>query len=344
MKRSSFRFAASGFERAFWSLAIIALALTLFSSSRLTQPSQAQQAQKMTSAPARDSSAGSPSIVYPESKKVATVDDYFGTKVADPYRWLETDASEPEVASWVEAQNKVTYAYLEQIPYRAKVKDRLTQLFNYVKYSSPVRRGEYFFFTKNDGLQNQYVWYRQKGLDGTPEVLLDPNKLSADGTTKLGSVGISKDGKYLGYGVSKGGSDWNEIYVLDTASKQLQSDRVQWAKFTGVAWQGNGFYYSRYPEPKKGSELTTANEFHQVFYHKLGTPQSDDVLVFEDKTNPVRFHTLGTSDDERFAFLNVSERGKGKKGNALFYRDATKSDTSFSPIVGEVGDDSLLRH
>ncbi len=141
--------------------------------------------------------------------------------------------------------------------------------------------------------------------------MLDPNKLSADGTTKLGSVGISKDGKYFGYGVSKGGSDWNDIYVLDIASKQLQTDHVEWAKFTGVSWQGDGFYYSRYPAPAKGHELTTANEFHQVFYHKVGTPQSEDVLVFEDKTNPVRFHTVGTSDDERFA---ISECFRARQG------------------------------
>ena len=144
----------------------------------------------MSTAPAKGD--GSRAIVYPETKKVDIVDDYFGTKVADPYRWLEADANVPEVAAWVEAQNKVTFGYLEKIPYRQKIKDRLTQLFNYPRYSAPARRGEYFFYTKNDGLQNQSVWYRQKGLDGTPEVLLDPNKLSADGTTRLGAVGIER--------------------------------------------------------------------------------------------------------------------------------------------------------
>jgi prolyl oligopeptidase len=340
MKRSSSQFAAFTFQRGLLPLAILALALTGFLVSQLTPQTRAQQTQKMASAPAPGVATGSPGIEYPETKKGATVDDYSGTKVADPYRWLEADANVPEVASWVEAQNKVTFSYLEKIPFRQKVKDRLTQLFNYPKYSSPARRGDYFFYTKNDGLQNQSVWYRQKGLDGAPEVLLDPNKLSADGTTRLGSVGLSKDGKYFGYGVSKGGSDWNDIYVLDVATKQVQSDHVEWAKFTGVAWQGSGFYYSRYPTPEQGHELTSQNVFHQVYYHKVGTPQSEDTLVFEDKTNPVRFHTMETSDDERFAFLTVSERGKGKKGNALYYRDASKPGDAFSPIVSEIGDDS----
>jgi prolyl oligopeptidase len=340
MKRSSLQFLVFSFQRRLLPFAIVALALTGLSVSQLTPQTRAQESQKIASAPAPGGATGSPSIDYPETKKGTTVDDYFGTKVADPYRWLEADANVPEVASWVEAQNKVTFSYLEKIPFRQKVKDRLTQLYNYPKYSSPTRRGDYFFYTKNDGLQNQSVWYRQKGLDGTPEVLLDPNKLSADGTTRLGSVGISKDGKSFGYGVSKGGSDWNDIYVLDIETKQLQSDHVEWAKFTGVAWQGNGFYYSRYPTPEQGHELTSQNVFHQVYYHKVGTPQSEDTLVFEDKTNPVRFHTLETSDDERFAFLTVSERGKGKKGNALYYRDASKPGDSLSPIVSEIGDDT----
>ena len=341
MKRNNFVSLFLSFQRELLAVALLALSLSIFSISQLTPQSSAQTGQKMSTAPATDSGNGSRGIAYPETKKVETVDDYFGTKVADPYRWLEADANVPEVAAWVEAQNKVTFSYLDKIPFRQKIKARLTQLYNYPRYTAPTRRGDYFFYTKNDGLQNQSVWYRQKGLDGTPEVLLDPNKLSADGTTKLGAVGISKDGKYFGYGVSKGGSDWNDIYVLDAATKQLQSDHVEWAKFTGVSWQGDGFYYSRYPTPAAGHEMTTANEFHQVFYHKLGTPQSADVMVYEDKANPLRFHFIDTSDDERFAFLNVSERGKGKKGNALFYRDSSKPGSAFEPIVAAIGDDTF---
>jgi prolyl oligopeptidase len=335
MKQSSLPFTVFSLRRSLLSLGIIALALTTLSLSRLTS---AQSTQK--TAPAADGASGSPGIVYPATERDNIVDDYFGTKVADPYRWLEADANVPKVAAWVEAQNKLTFNYLEKIPFRQKIKERLTQLYNYPRYSAPTRRGDYFFYTKNDGLQNQSVWYRQKGLDGAAEVLLDPNKLSADGTTRLGAVGLSQDGKYFGYGVSKGGSDWNDIYVLDVNAKQLQADHIEWAKFSAIAFQGNGFYYSRYPTPEPGHELTSKNEFHQVFYHKLGTPQANDLLVFEDKSNPVRFHTLDTSDDERYAFLTVTERGSGKKGNALYYRDVNTPGSAFSPIVAEVGDDS----
>jgi len=291
------------------------------------------------SAPVVDGSAAPARLAYPDSKPGDTVNDYFGTKVSDPYRWLEDDRA-PEVGAWVEAQNKVTFAYLDKIPYRRKIKERLTALYNYPKYSSPSRRGDYFFYTKNDGLQNQSVWYRQKGLDGAAEVLLDPNKLSADGTTRLGSVALSKDGKYLAYGVSQGGSDWNDVYILDTATKQLSTDHIQWMKSSGISWQGSGFYYSRYPAPEKGHELTAKNENHQVYYHKIGTPQSADTLVYEDPANPQRFHNVGASDDERYAFLYISERGKGKKGNAIFWRDTSQPGATFSPIVAEIGDDS----
>jgi prolyl oligopeptidase len=337
MKRSSLKFSVSSFQPWLLSFAIVALVLSV---SYLTPQTRAQGGQKMSMAPAAEGSSVA-SIVYPPTRKSDTVDDYFGTKVPDPYRWLEGDAAvEPEVASWVEAQNKVTFAYLEQIPFRQKVKDRLTGLYNYPRYSAPSRRGDYFFYTKNDGLQNQSIWYRQKGLDGAPEILLDPNKLSADGTTRLGQFSLSRDGKSLGYGVSKGGSDWTDVYVMDVATKEQQADHLEWVKVSGISWQGNGFYYSRYPAPEKGHEMTTKNENHQVFYHKVGTQQSEDKLVYEDKANPQRFHLLGTTDDERFAVLTISERGKGKKGNSVFYRDTSKADSKFAPIVAEIGDDS----
>ncbi len=291
------------------------------------------------STPLLDGSAPPAKLAYPDSKPGDTVDDYFGTKVSDPYRWLENDRA-PQVEAWVEAQNKVTFAYLGRIPYRQKIKERLTALYNYPKYSAPTHRGDYFFYTKNDGLQNQSVWYRQKGLNGVAEVLLDPNKLSADGTTRLGSVSFSKDGKYLAYGVSQGGSDWNDVYVLDTATKQLSTDHIEWMKSSNISWQGDGFYYSRYPAPEKGHELTAKNENHQVFYHKIGTPQSADTLVYEDPANPQRFHNVGVSDDERYAFLYVSERGKGKKGNAVFWRNASQPGSAFSPVVAGIGDDT----
>ena len=279
-------------------------------------------------------------LTYPETKRGDVVDDYFGTKVPDPYRWLEDDNS-AEVAAWVEAENKVTFGYLEKIPYRQQVKDRLTKLLNYPKYTSPTRRGEYFIFSKNDGLQNQNVYYIAKGLDGTPRLLLDPNKFSADGTSRLGAFSLSRTGKYVGYGISQGGSDWNDLHVLDVATKQPLTDHLQWIKASGVSWRGDeGFYYSRYPAPEKGKELTTKNEFQAVYYHKVGTPQSDDELVYEDKEHPQRFQGVGVTEDQRFAILSVSERGKGLKGNAVFFRDLSKAEKTFTPIVGEIGDDS----
>ena len=282
-----------------------------------------------------------PKLTYPETKRVEVVDDYFGTKVPDPYRWLEDDNS-PEVAAWVEAENKVTFAYLDKIPYRAQVKDRLTKLLNYPKYSSPNRRGEWFIFSKNDGLQNQNVFYIQKGLDGAPELLLDPNKFSADGTSRLGAFSWSNGGKYIGYGISQGGSDWNELHVLDVATRKPLTDQLQWIKASGVSWRGDeGFYYSRYPAPEKGRELTTKNEFQSVYYHKVGTPQTDDELVYEDKEHPQRFQGVGVTEDQRFAILSVSERGKGLKGNSVFFRDLSKGEKTFTPIVAEIGNDSF---
>lgn len=279
-------------------------------------------------------------IQYPKTRKVDHVDTYHGVRVADPYRWLEDDNS-AETAKWVEEENKVTFGYLEKIPFRTKIKDRLTQLYNYPKISAPSRRGEYFIFSKNDGLQNQSVLFIQKGLDGKPEVLIDPNKFSEDGTTRLGAFALSKDGKYAAYGISRGGSDWQEYHVMEVASRKVLSDTLSWVKVSGIAWQGDGFYYSRYPAPVKGHELSTKNENHQVFFHKVGTPQSADTLVYEDPAHPQRFHDVRTTEDERFAILNISDRGKGKKGNSLFYRDAKSGDKSFKPLIAEITDNSF---
>jgi prolyl oligopeptidase len=276
---------------------------------------------------------------YPQTRKTDQMDDYHGTKVADPYRWLEDDNS-AETKQWVEAENKITFAYLDKIPYRADVKKRLEALYNYAKYTPPVRRGELLFFTKNDGLQNQNVVYKQKGLDAAPELLLDPNQFSPDGTTRLGAFEVSHDGRFAAYGRQVGGSDWQEFHVLDVAARKDLSDHLTWIKFGGAAWAGNGFFYSRFDEPEKGHELSTKNEFQKVYYHKLGTPQSADDLVYEDKVNPQRFHTVGTTDDERFAILVISDRGRGKRGNAVYYRDLSKGEKTFTPIVADIGDDT----
>jgi prolyl oligopeptidase len=284
---------------------------------------------------------GGARLTYPETAKVDLVEDYFGTKVPDPYRWLEDDRS-PKVQSWVEAENKVTFAYLDKIPYRSQLKDRLTKLFDYPKFSAPLQRGEQFVFSKNEGLQNQPVYYIQAGLDGTPELLLDPNKFSDDGTSRLGAFSWSPKGKYVLYGVSEGGSDWNDLYVLDVVTKKPLADHLRWIKNGGGSWRNEeGFFYSRYPEPEKGRELYAKNEFQTVYYHKLGTAQSEDVLIYEDKDHPQRFQSVRVTEDQRFAILSVSERGKGKRGNALFFRDLSKDEETFTPIVADITDDSF---
>jgi prolyl oligopeptidase len=281
-------------------------------------------------------SAAAQRLQYPPARRSDQSDMYFGTAVADPYRWLE-DENSVETTRWVQEENKVTDAYLAAIPYRAAVRARLETLLNYAKYSAPFRKGTHYIFTKNDGLQNQSVVYIQNGLDGTPEVLLDPNKFAADGTSHLAGLALSKDGRYAAYGISTGGSDWTEYHVMDVATRRVLPDVIHWAKVTGIAWQGDGFYYSRYDAPDSATSLTVRNEGHKVYFHRVGTEQSADALVFEDKANPQRFHNVTTTEDERFAILSVSDRGKGKKGNSLWYR--TGADATWQPIVGEVGDD-----
>jgi prolyl oligopeptidase len=277
-------------------------------------------------------------LSYPNARKTDQVDTYHGTQVKDPYRWLEDDRS-AETADWVKAENKVTFDYLAQIPYRKQMQDRLEQVYNYPKYSAPSRRGDWYYYSKNDGLQNQSVLYRQRGLGATPEIVIDPNKLSTDGTTRLGAFSLSKDGKYAVVGLSKGGSDWQEYQIMDLATKKYLPETIEWVKVSGAAWQGDGFYYSRYPKPE-GSALAAKNENHQVYFHKLNTPQSADRLVFEDASHPQRFHTVRTTDDERFVLLTVSDRGQGKDGNALFFVDtqSAPAGNTFKPVVAEVTD------
>lgn len=264
-------------------------------------------------------------VTYPQTKKMEVADDYFGTKVADPYRWLENDTA-TDTKEWVQAQNKVTFGYLEKIPYRNKIKERLTDIFNYPKYSSPFRAGEYFFFSKNDGLQNQSVIYYQKGLEGTPEVFLDPNKMSDDGTAAVSLLGFSKDKKYVAYAINQSGSDWQNIFVMEVATKKQLNDKLEWVKFSGAAWKNDGFYYSRYSAPVKGTELSQKNEFHKIYYHKLGDAQDKDVLVYEDKTKPLRYYGAQTTEDERFLLIYISE---GTDGTECLYKDLNANDKDF---------------
>ncbi|MCC9169130.1 prolyl oligopeptidase family serine peptidase [Pontibacter harenae] len=266
---------------------------------------------------------------YPDTKKVDHIDDYFGTKVADPYRWQETH--DEQLDQWIAEENKVTQAYLSSIPFRDKIKDRLTQIWNYPKYGAPFKKGGKYYFYKNDGLQNQSVLYVQESLEAEPKVFLDPNKFSEDGTVALTSLAFSKDAKYAAYGTSSGGSDWNTYYVMDVATGKKLDDQIDWVKFSGASWYKDGFFYSRYDAPTEGNKLANKNEYHKVYYHKVGTSQSQDQLVYEDKEHALRNFYGSTTDDERFLVLYASEGASG--ANAFYYKDLTDPKASIKPIV-----------
>jgi prolyl oligopeptidase len=269
-------------------------------------------------------------VTYPATRKdTSVVDDYFGTKIKDPYRWLEDDQSD-ETKDWVKKQNIVTFGYLGQIPYRDKIRKRLEQIWNYEKFGSPFKEGGKYYFFKNDGLQNQSVLYAQDNLQSEPKMVLDPNTFSADGTTSLGELDISKDGRYLAYSISKGGSDWRTIFVKDLTTNRLLPDQIEWVKFSGIAWQGDGFYYTRFPEPSEKTKMTAANKLGAVYFHKLGTEQQADKLIYGDKAHPDRSFGAGTTDDERFLYVAGWE---STSGNSLLIKDLEKKETAFVPVA-----------
>lgn len=266
---------------------------------------------------------------YPKTRRDETViDNYSGTKVSDPYRWLEDDNA-PETKDWVTAQNKNTFAYLDKIPYREAIKKRLTELWNYEKYGSVFHEGDAEYFFKNDGLQNQSVLYQQNKNSDAPQVFLDPNALSKEGTVALGSLSFDKAGKYVAYELAKAGSDWQTIYIKEAATGKQIDEPIEWVKFSGISWQGNGFYYSRYPKPEEGKALTTKAEGHQVYYHTLGTSAASDNLIFSDAKNPKNLMGAGVSDDERFVCISLSA---GTSNNAVLAKDA-RSGSEFKSII-----------
>ena len=277
-------------------------------------------------------SASAQGIQYPKADKDGTVDNYFGTEVADPYRWLEDDTS-AKTAAWVEAENKITNAYLSKIPFRQKLLKRLTEVANYEKLTAPRKHHGRWYFYKNDGLQNQYVMYVMDQLGGTPRIFLDPNKLSTDGTVALQGVYFSNNGKYAAYTISRSGSDWQEFYVIDLKTGQLTTDHIEWAKFSGAAWQGDGFYYSAYDAPTQGKEFSNVNEGMKIYYHKIGTPQSDDVLFYQNPAQPKRFYTVSVNEEETMMFLY--EDGAGA-GNTLFVRDLRKPNSQFIQMTADM--------
>jgi len=275
-------------------------------------------------------------IEYPVTKKGDVVDDYFGTKVPDPYRWLENDTSK-ETAAWVKAENIVTFEYLEAIPYREEIKERLQKMWNYEKYTAPVREGNYTYFSKNDGLQNQFVIYRQKDNE-EPEVFLDPNTFSADGTTSLGEMEFSHDGSKVAYSISEGGSDWRKVIVMDALSKQILGDTLKDIKFSGLSWQDNeGFYYSSYDKPK-GSELSAKTDHHKLYFHKLGTSQADDKVVFG--ADIIRRYVGGNvTEDSRYLVVTAAV---STTGNELYIKDLKKPGSKFLVIVGNFDSDNYV--
>jgi prolyl oligopeptidase len=257
-------------------------------------------------------------LKYPTTEKQALSEDYHGTKVEDPYRWLEDDNSE-DTKKWVKEQNKVTFDYLDKIPFRKQVRQRLETLWNYPRYSSPFKKGEYYYYFKNDGLQNQAIMYRQKGISGKPEEFLNPNTLNKEGIAALGSYEFSKNKKYFAYSIAVAGSDWQDVYIMETEGKKLLTDKIQYVKFSNYSWNGDdGFYYSGYDKPDEKSKLSKQNQFHKVFYHKLGTPQSADILIYEDKAHPLRYHGAGLTEDAHFLVMSVAE---GTSGAEIWYRD-----------------------
>lgn len=293
-------------------------------------------------------------LQYPQAPTGLVVDDYFGIKVSDLYRPLENDTATATL-DWVKAENAVTGDYLSKIPFRGELRKQLEKFNNYTKQGAPFRwkDGKYYFFS-NDGLKNQSILYRMDSLGAEPSVVLDPNALSEDGTVALTGISMSKDGKYIAYTISRSGSDWTEIYVIDTETLAPMPDHIEWAKFTGAEWREKGidgaigFFYSAYPRPEAGKEFSNANEYHNIYFHKLGTPQTEDVLVFTDKEQPLHFHSVGLTDDERYMIISVGGQGFG---NGLMIKDMEQPDSEFTVVessqeyeifVLDVVGDSLL--
>ena len=280
------------------------------------------------------------SVEYPITQKSNHVDLYWGEEVADPYRWLEDDYAE-NTKEWVVAQNKVTFDYLDKIPFREAIRERLEKVWNYEKVGAPFFYGEWTYYFKNDGLQNQSVLYRSRD-EGNEEVFLDPNKLSEDGSTSLSSIAFTKDGSLFAYAVSIAGSDWRDIYVMDTESKTLLKDQIKDAKFTGISWEGKiGFYYSTYAQPD-GSKLSAVTNDHRLYFHELGTTQAEDVLVFGNDETPKRYVSGTVTEDGQVLVISAAN---STTGNELYIKDLRKAGNIIKPIVANMNNNhGVLDH
>ena len=287
----------------------------------------------MATLPFRLAAQNSVALAYPKAKTVNQVDDYHGTKVADPYRWLE-DTDSPDTHAWVEAENKLTFSYLDQIPYRAAIRERLLKLWNYERFTVPAQQGGRYFYQHNNGLQNQNVLLVGESLNAEPRVLLDPNTLSSDGTVALAGEAVTNDGKLLAYGTAVSGSDWTEWHVRDVVSGKDLPDLIKWVKFSGASWtkDGKGFFYSRYDEPK-GTALRDTNYFQKLYYHKVGTTQADDKLIYERPDNKELGFGGAVTDDGHYLVIQVWQGTSPK--NRLYYKDLTKPDSEVVRLLDD---------
>jgi len=272
--------------------------------------------------------SSSTEVIYPETKKLSHTDTYHGRGVADPYHWLENDTSE-ETRQWVLAQNEVTFSYLDKIPFRNKLRSRLNDLMNYPRQSAPSRTGEYYFFRKNNGLQNQDVLYIKKGFAGEESVFIDPNEYDVDGTVTFGIAGYSENNDFIILSKSEAGSDWRQLIVFDIASKKSTGDTLRWVKFSGASWYNDGFFYSRYPQPESGRNYSASNSFHTVFFHKQGTDQSEDILIFRDEEHANRYHWTNVTEDKKFLILYIAE---GTDGFECYFKKLDQDNAEFTPL------------
>lgn len=282
-------------------------------------------------------------FTYPPTTKGEVVDDYFGTEVADPYRWLEVDTA-AEVEAWVDAQNEVTFDYLHHIPFRSEIRDRCEELYNYTKYSVPRQVGNQLIFYKNDGLQNQPVIYiMDRGDDPTnADVLLDPNAWSESGTSAISLIGASRDNQYMAFLVQEAGSDWGTIHVMNLENGEVLEDKLEWVKFSGASWHGNGFFYSRYPAPDEGMELSNENSFHSVYYHTLGQDQAQDELIYRDDKAPKMYHNVAVTEDNRFLIM---EKASGTDGFETWFMSLYADKSDFEPLfTGFTNKNSVVDH
>jgi prolyl oligopeptidase len=280
-------------------------------------------------------------FIYPDTKKIEQIDDYFGIQVEDPYRWLEDDLSD-ETAEWVKEQNEVTFGYLDHIPFRDRIKDRITDLWNYEKFGEPQKKGDRYYYYKNDGLQNQFVLYVQDEIDGDAEVFLDPNTFSEDGTISLSAISFTRDGSRCAISLSESGSDWRKVVPLDTESKNILGDTLIDVKFSEISWKGNdGFYYSSYDKPEEGSQLSGITMHHKVYYHKIGTIQSEDPLIFGGEKNQRRYISAEVTEDQQYLIISAAI---STSGNELYIKDLSLAQDDFIQMVNNFDNDHIFLH